>query len=109
MATIPLPDAQRLDAAPFDANSTLYRLDLTTSSASITLGSGGYILFLEDAAASAIVRVGGAASDPASGASLGAACLLQPGAAVTMTLEAQAEVHGIMRSGTGKLFACRVL
>lgn len=109
MATIPLPDAQRLDAAPFDANSTLCRLDLTGADASITLGSGGYILFLEDATTSAIVRVGGAASDPASGANLGGACILQPGAAVTMVLESSTAVHAIMRSGTGKLYACRVL
>lgn len=109
MATIPLPDAQRLDAAPFDSSSALYRLDLTTTDANITLPSGGYILFLEDATASAIVRIGSAASTPANGASLSAACLLQPGAAVTMTLEASSVVHGIVRASTGTLVAVKVL
>jgi len=109
--TVNLHDAQRLDAAPLDSGSLLYRLDLTTTDASITLGSGGYVLFLEDAstASGAIVRLGAAAADPASGASLAAAGLLQSGAAITLSVESQTVLHAIMRAGTGSLYAMRVI
>jgi hypothetical protein len=111
VANVNLFDAQRLDAAPFDASSTLYRLDLTTSDGSITLPSGGYVICLEDAstAAGAILRCAATASNPASGASLSAACLLQSGAAITLTLESQTVLHAVMRAGTGILYATLVL
>lgn len=111
VANVNLFDAQRLDAAPFDASCTLYRLDLTTTDANITLPSGGYVVCLEDAstAAGAILRCGTTASNPASGASASASMLLQSGAAITLTLEASTVVHAIMRAGTGILYATRVL
>ena len=69
------------------------------------------MLFLEDASTSsgAIVRLGATASDPASGASLAAAGLLQSGAAITLSVEASTVLHAIMRSGTGTLYAQRVI
>jgi hypothetical protein len=109
MAGIPLPDAQRLDAAPFDPSSVLYRLDLSTSDDSIDLPVGGYVLFLEDATASAVLCCGGTASTPSNKSSLDGAFLLQPGAAVTLRLTAATTLHGIMRSSTGKLIANKVL
>lgn len=110
MPGVPLPDAQRLDAAPFDSGTTLYRLDLTTSDASIDLPAGGYVLVLDESdGASAIVRIDGVASTPASGASLASAFLVPAGSSATMRLTAAATVHAIMRADTGVLFFQRVL
>lgn len=107
---IPYNDALRLDAMPFVLGSLLHRLDLTAVDASISLPPGGYILTLEDAstAAGAILRLGAAATNPASGASVVDSALLPAGAAITMSVETTAVLHGIMRAGTGVLYAQRV-
>lgn len=111
MSSIPLSDAQRLDACPFTSDGTLTRLDVSVVDASVSLGSGGWVAVLEDSSlgTACIVRFAAAASEPASGASLASAFLVPAGAAATLYIEATTTVHAIMRSGTGRLFFQRVI
>lgn len=108
--SVSMIDAHRLDVLPWALGSVLHRLDLSVVDATITLPTGGYVLSLEDTstAAGAILRLGAVASNPLSGASIGDSVLLPSGAQITMALEVQRVLHGIMRAGTGVLYAMRV-
>ena len=107
---IPLTDAERLEKLPLSADCTATRLDLTSTSASITLAAGGYWLTVVgmSAGAGCFARVGSAAVVPASGAALAAGFWLEDGATYTYQSDGTA-LHAILTTGTAILHATRIL
>lgn len=97
-----------LDSAAAGSGCTVYRLDITQASSSITLAPGGYRLYLEGTIP-AVLRVGNAASVPASTASADG-FYVAPGAYVPLWLPTGGALHGILTSvGTSSLWASRVV
>lgn len=105
--TTPYPDARYLDVMPLHSDATVYRLDLTSASASITLPAGGYLVCVEGMTSGFVVaRFGGAAAVPASGASA-TGFHVSPGAVYTLDTPG-AVLHAITSTGTGILLATKL-
>lgn len=98
-------DDKYLAYRAFDADTTVYRLDVSGVSASISLPPGGYacLMALASGADHALVRHGAAAALPANGAS-GAGYLVFAGGAVSLRLSATTTVHAITDAGTARLY-----
>ena len=101
-------DDKYLSYRAFDGDTDVYRLDVSAVSASISLPAGGYYLQLLGATGCdhALVRLGAAASFPASGAS-GDGFVLPTASAVTLRLTATTAVHCITDAGTARLYAVK--
>lgn len=102
-------DDKYLSYRAFDSDSTVYRLDVSGVSASISLPPGGYYVHLvgSTGADHALLRHGAAAAIPASGAS-GAGYILAVGSAITMRLTATTTMHAITDAGTARLYFVKV-
>lgn len=98
-------DDKYLSYRAFDADTTVYRLDVSGVSASISLPPGGYYAQLLGATGAdhALIRHGAAAAIPASGAS-GAGYVLPVGSAITFRLTATTTMHAITDAGTARLY-----
>lgn len=98
-------DDTYLSVRSFDADTTVYRLDVSGVSASISLPPGGYVchMALASGADHTLVRHGAAAAIPADGAS-GAGYVVPAGGAVTMRLSATTTMHAITDAGTARLY-----
>lgn len=101
-------DDRYLLTRAFDGDTDVYRLDVSTSSASISLPAGGYYLQVLSASGCdhVLVRHSATASIPASGAS-GDGYVIAAGAIATMRLTATTTVHAITDAGTARLYAIR--
>lgn len=98
-------DDKYLAYRALDADTTVYRLDVSGVSASISLPPGGYACLMASATGAdhALVRHGSAAAIPASGAT-GAGYIVPAGGAVTMRLTATTTMHAICDAGTARLY-----
>lgn len=107
---LPMIDAERLEKLPLSSECSATRLDLSGTSASITLAAGGYWLTVAgmSAGAGCFARVGTAAVVPASGAALDAGFWLEDGATYTYQSDGTA-LHAILTTGTAILHATRIL
>lgn len=104
--SLPLTTLQRIAAAPFDASTTLLRFELDGSDDHVTLPAGVWTLVLESTT-TACFKLGSAASVPTDKAAAAAGFVLTAGASVQLSLDEDTALHGIMRSGTGTLWAMR--
>ena len=105
--TTPYPDARYLDVMPLHSGATVYRLDISASSASITLPAGGYLVCVEGMSSGyAVGRLGAAAAVPANGAHA-TGFHISPGAVYTLDTPG-AVLHAITSTGTGTLLATKL-
>lgn len=95
--------------APLHSGCTATRLDLTTSSASVTLAVGDFEVCLVADAGYAVCKVGGAASVPSSAAALAAGFALLPGVPRYVRMATgETALHAIMSTGTGTLVVTKL-
>ena len=95
--------ALQVDRTPASARSTYYRLDVSTSDASIALPSGGYQA-LNDGSVTAVCCFDTTATEPSSGASVAASFVISAGGVASFTVDSGGQtLHAITISSTSKL------
>lgn len=108
MAQFPYDIGLQVNNLPFTADSLLTAFGLTTTSASVTLTTGAYVVYN---AGSVLVgaRIGGTASIPASGSSVVGGFVLPAGAVAGFTVDSDGEaLHALTASDTATLYIMRV-
>jgi len=95
--------ASQVDRAPASTRSTYYRLDVTTSDASIALPAGGYQV-LNDGSVTVVCTYDATATNPASGASVASSFVVSAGGVASFTVDTGGQtLHAITLSSTSTL------
>lgn len=100
--------ALQVDRTPASARSTYYRLDVSTSDASIALPAGAYQV-LADGSVTVVCSFDATATEPSSGASVAASFVVSAGGVASFTVDQGGQtLHAITTSGTAKLRIVRL-
>lgn len=108
MEQFPIDIGAKVNDLPFTSGGVLTALDLTTTSASVSLTTGAYVVYN---AGSVLVgaRIGGTASIPASGSSVVGGFVIPAGMVAGFTIDSDGEaLHALTASSTATLYLVRV-
>jgi len=95
--------ASQVDRTPASTRSVYYRLDVSTTDASIALPTGGYQV-LNDGSSTVVCCFDATATNPASGASVAASFVVSAGGVASFTVDAGGQtLHAITLTGTSTL------
>ena len=108
MEHFPIDIGVKVNDLPFTSGGVLTAFGLTTTSASISLTTGAYVVFNAGAVLVG-ARIGGTASIPASGDSVVGGFVIPAGAVAGITIDSDGEaLHALTASSTATLYVVRV-
>lgn len=104
---LPKTDCEIFNSHPYSTEATCYRLDLTTTSASITLPRGMYVFHCQ-ASNPAICRFGGAPTIPTSGGAAETGFIIAGNEDSRVFLDSSAVLHAKTTTATGTLWITKL-